>query len=124
MASGDLVPEDRVIYRALGKKYLNEASTAPNEVAFLLKPAHGDWPDETFLSFGVSPEAARKGLTRIRHVCEIKVADILALQRGLQVTEDDDPEKVRVSGMPLETENPKLAFDIAKDLLGKSKLCS
>jgi hypothetical protein len=124
MATGDPIPPERVIYRALGKKYLNEENAAPNELAFLLKPAHGDWPDETYISFGISPTAAAKGLTRIRHTCEIKVEDILRLGHGLQVTEDDDPEKVRVSGMPLITINEKGALDVAKDLLGKSKLTS
>ncbi len=122
MAAGDPISPDRVIYRALSKKYLNESETAPNEIAFLLKPGHDSYVDETYLSFGISPDGARRGLTRIRHVCQIAVGEIIRLERGLQITEDDDPEKVRVSGMPLITENEKLALDIAKDLLGKATL--
>jgi hypothetical protein len=123
MAVGDPIPPDRVIYRALNKKRMNEALTAPNEIAFLLKTANGNYPDETHLSFGVSPAAAVAGLTNMRYICSIAVQDILRLDRHLLVTEDDDPQKVRVSGMPLITENEELSMAIAKDLLGIARMC-
>jgi len=123
MARGDPIPPERVIYRALPWKHLNRKSREPKDTLFLLKPAHDTYPDETYLSFGVDEVAAKAGLTGIPHVCEIKVADILAFGHGLQVTEDDDPQKVRVSGMPLITANEELALTIAKDLRGKSKTC-
>lgn len=55
------------------------------------------------MSFGLDKKAAGKGLTKIVAVCEIRVEDILALPYNLRVTEDDDPEKVRVSSIPLPT---------------------
>lgn len=124
MAPGDPIQPTRLIYRALSWKNIDRKSKAPKDSAFLLKPARGQWPDETYLSFGVDQEAAKAGLTDIPHVCEIRVSDILALGHGLQVTEDDDPQKVRVSGMPLMAANEELALTIAKDLRGKSKTCS
>jgi hypothetical protein len=124
MAAGDPIPPETIIYRALpGRKYLAEDSTAPSEVAFLLKPAHDQWPDETYLSLGISVAGAAKGLTNVRHTCAIRVADIVGLNRNLTITEDEDPDKVRVSGMPLITQNEKVALDVAKDLLGISKMC-
>jgi len=119
MAPGDPIPPERTIYRAIRSKQLNPDKTI-NEIAFLLKPAHGDYEDETYLSFGISVEGAKAGLTNIRHVAEISVADILAL--GLRVIEDEDAQKVRVSGMPLEKTDPALARAFAKDLRNKAKL--
>lgn len=121
MAAGDALSPERIIYRALSRKYLNESETEASDTAFLLKPAHDEWPAETHLSFGVTREAASKGLSRIRQICEITVGDIIQL--GLSVTEDTDPEKVRVSGMPLITENDTAAFLTAKRLREKSKIC-
>jgi hypothetical protein len=121
MAPGDPIASGLTIYRALTWKNLDRKSKEPKDTAFLLKPAHDSWPDETYLSFGVSQEAAKAGLTNVPRVCEILVSDILEL--GLQVTEDDDPQKVCVSGMPLITVNEELALTIAKDLRGKSKTC-
>jgi hypothetical protein len=121
MAAGESLSGERVIYRALSKKYLNEALTEPNDLAFLLKPAHGVYEDETYLSFGIHQEAAKKGLKGIKKVCEIVVGDVLAL--GLKVTEDGDPEKVQVSGMPLVTVDDAQAHLIAKHLREKSRIC-
>ena len=59
-------------------------------------------------------DGAKAGLTNIRHVCQIFVADIIAL--GLSVTADDDPQKVHVSGMPLKETDSETAYAIAKDL--------
>src|SRR5260370_41571854 len=122
MACGDAIPPDRLIYRALPWKHIDRKSREPKDTAFLLKPAHSPWPDETYLSFGVDQEAAKAGLTNIPHVCELRVADILALGHNLQVTEDDDPQKVRVSGVPLITANEELALTVAKDLSRQSKI--
>ena len=120
MAAGDPVPPERLIYRAIrSNKFLNHDRTL-NESAFLLTPAHDEFPDETYLSFGVDPAGAVAGLTRVRFVAEIRVADIIAL--GLTVTEDADPQKIQVAGMPLPTADDVTAFRVAKDLRIKSKL--
>ena len=42
--------------------------------------------------------------------------DILALGHGLSVTEDEDPDKVQVSGMPLIATDEGKALTIANDL--------
>lgn len=123
MAPGDPIQPDRVIFRALRWKHIERKTKQPKETAFLLTPAHDEFPDETYLSFGINPDGARAGLTNIAHVCEIRVSDILTLGHNLQVTEDVDPQKVCVSGMPLITVNEELALTIAKDLRGKSKTC-
>lgn len=131
MACGDPIPPERTIYRALSWSKIDKKTNEPKDKAFLLKPAH-DHPkngilthfdDETYLSFGITPEAAREGLGDVPRVCEIRVVDILALGHGLQVTEDPDPQKVCVSGMPLLTANESLALTIAKDLRRKSRIC-
>jgi hypothetical protein len=121
MAAGDPIPPERIIYRALRNKYYDPQTNRPRDIAFLLRPAAGEFPDETYLSFGADVASAEAGLTNIRHFCEINVADILDLH--LEVTEDDDPRKVRVSGMPLLTVNEERAFRVAKDLLARARMC-
>lgn len=120
MAPGDPIPPDRTIYRAIRKKQLSEDGESISEIAYLLKPAHGEWPDETYLSFGVNVAGAKAGLQNIKHAASILVEDVLAL--GLQVTEDEDPQKVQVSGMPLETVDVERAWIIAKQLRDASTL--
>jgi hypothetical protein len=124
MACGDPIPPDRVIYRAVSGRHFDRKSNSPRETLFLLKGAHDNFEAETYLSFGVDIEGARAGLQNIARVCEIRVEDILALGHNLQVVEDEDPQKIRVSGMPLPTVNEELAFTIAKDLRRKSRICS
>lgn len=119
MAVGDPIPPDRIIYRAVRSKQINADKTI-NEIAFLLKPAHGEFPDETYLSFGVDARGAIAGLQNIRYVAEMRVAEIIAL--GLTVVEDADPQKIQVAGMPLSINDDALATQIAKDLRNKAKL--
>jgi hypothetical protein len=119
MAAGDPVPPDRIIFRSIRGKQLNPDKTI-NEIAFLLKPAHDEFPDETYLSFGVDAHGAVAGLANIRYVGTIQVADILAL--GLTVVEDADPQKVQVAGMPLARDDEPTALRIAKDLRNKTQL--
>jgi hypothetical protein len=118
MAAGDPVPPERIVYRAIRAKQLNPDKTI-NEIAFLLQPAHGQWEDETYLSFGVDPHGAVAGLNNIRYVAEMRVADILAL--GLTVTEDQDPQKLQVAGMPMLRDDER-ALQFAKDLRNNAKL--
>ena len=121
MAFGDPIPPERVIHRALSYKNSNKKEKKPKDSAFLLKESHTDlgtgehYPAEDYLSFGLSPEAARLGLHNIPYTCPILVADILALGRNIRVTEDIDG-KVRVSGMPLPSQDLDMALTIAKDL--------
>jgi hypothetical protein len=114
MPIGDPIPPERLVYRALRPKHLSEDKAVIKETAFLLTEAHGEYPAETELSFGVDANAASAGLQNIKYYTEISVASIRAL--GLRVTEDDDPAHICVSGMPLARENPELAHSIAKDL--------
>lgn len=119
MAAGDPVPPNRIIFRSIRSKQLNPDKTI-NEIAFLLTPAHGEWPDETYLSFGVDAQGAVAGLANIHYIGTIRVADILAL--GLTVVEDADPQKVQVAGMPLARDDESTALRIAKDLKNKTQL--
>jgi hypothetical protein len=119
MAAGDPVPPDRIIYRAIRAKQINPDKSI-NEIAFLLRPAHGDFPDEDYLSFGVDAVGAVAGLQNIRYVAEIRVGNITAL--GLTVIEDEDAQKVRVAGMPLSTHDEVEAVKFAKDLRKNAKL--
>jgi len=119
MAAGDPVPPDRTIYRAIRGKQLNSDKSI-NEIAFLLQPAHGQYEDETYLSFGVDIRGAIAGLNNIRYVAEMRVADILPL--GLTVVEDPDPQKIQVSGMPMARDDEATAYRVAKDLRNKAKL--
>lgn len=119
MAAGDPVGADRLIYRAIRSGKLNPDKTI-KETAFLLTPAHGEYPDETYLSFGVDQAGAVAGLENIRYVAEIRVGDILALE--LTVVEDADPQKIQVAGMPLKDRDETGAFKFAKDLRNKAKL--
>jgi hypothetical protein len=122
MACGDPIPAGWIIYRALSKKYIDVDAGGPADIAFQLKPAHDDQPDETYLSFGVSQAGAEKYLSKIKGFSEIRVADLIAM--GFTVCEDDDPVKVRVAGMPLPTADPGVALLMAKRIRDKSKLCS
>jgi hypothetical protein len=121
MAPGDPVPPATIIYRAVSPSRVDKATARPKETAFLLRPASDKYPAEDSLSFGVSPNAAVEGLDRVK-TCHIQVADILAL--GLKVCEDDDPEHVQVSGMPLYGVDDGLALAIAKAIRDKASVCS
>lgn len=121
MAPGDPVSPDRIIYRAVSPSRIDKATARPKDTAFLLRPATDQLPPEDSLSFGVTAEAAAKGLTRVT-TCHVRVADILAL--GLKVSEDEDPEHVQVSGMPLYGADDGLALAIAKAIRDKSSVCS
>lgn len=124
MACGDPIALDRVIYRALPSyKYVDRKSKEPKDIAFLLRPATEQFEAETYLSFGTDQDTARAGLTNVPYVCEISVADILALPYNLQVVEGEDTTRVRVSGMPLFGADDALALVIAKDLSRRSKTC-
>jgi hypothetical protein len=123
MACGDPIPPAQLIYRALSWKIFDKKANKAKDIAFLLKPATEHFPAETYLSFGVSPETAKKNLTNIPHVCEITVSDVFGLNRGLQVTQDGDPDKVCVSGMPLCGVDDALALIFAKELRDISRVC-
>lgn len=124
MAPGDPVPSHTVIYRAVSPSRMDKQTKHPKETAFLLRPASEGFEAETSLTFGTSPNAALAGLTRVSHTCRIRVSDILALGRGLTVTEGSDPDHVQVSGMPLFGVDDGLALAIAKELRDKASICS
>lgn len=96
----------------------------PKETAFLLRPASERFVAEVSLTFGKSPQAALRGLTRVSHTCRVKVSDILGLGHNLTVTEGDDPDYVQVAGMPLFGVDDGLALTIAKDIRNKASICS
>jgi hypothetical protein len=117
MAHGDPIPPDTIIYRALRKKHINQDGSI-NETAFLLTPAHDEYQDETELSFCFSADVARAVIENVRGVCQLRVADIIAL--GLRATESEDPQHVDVRGMPCLTVDTETAHRVAKDLRDKA----
>jgi len=124
MASGDPIPRDQVIYRAVSWGRIDRKSKKPKDTAFLLRPATDKFPAESSLTFGLTPQAALQGLAGVTQTCQIKVGEILDLGHNLTVVENTDPLHVQVGGMPQLENDEGLALTIAKDMRQIASVCS
>jgi hypothetical protein len=122
---GDLLPDDREVFRAFSDKSYRERKATRNRVrsgAYQLR--EDDIADG--LSVGLTPEAAVRHLQTNFGYCSISVGTIHALPYHLEVRSDPrDPDHAFICNLPLMTisdEQRELAVLVAGELARRSQV--
>ncbi len=121
MAAFPLIPDDRTVYRGLRNSNWVKRGVV-RYLAFMLRPATPQFPEEKELSLGLTPETAIDELREHHGIAGLAVLEIHRLPHGLAVRFDpQNGTKAELFGLPLYSTEPaerNLAMTIAEDLAG------
>lgn len=120
-ATAALIPNDRNVYRGMRNPSWSKRGSV-SYLAFMLRPATAQFPTETELSLGLTPQSAVDELRENFGVASLSVRAINELPHGLTIRPDPrDATKVEMFGLPthsIDTQQINLAIAMATDLAG------
>src|ERR1700733_12157689 len=119
MTAAPVIPDNQTVYRGLRNANWHKRHVV-NYRAFLLRPETEQFPPETDLSVGLTPQSAVNELRENYGTAALSVLSVHALRHGLHVLVDqNDVTKAGIHGMPLHSTveaERDIAMTVATDL--------